>query len=107
MDQLQGCTCAYYWKPFSQRTFFVINSDAAWTTPHGQSGPGATVRFLSLTVLLSVLTGCASSVTAHVSSNFLLEITSYFVNRLRYLSNSSLSSNAMVPSAIAPIPLKK
>ena len=28
MDQLQGCTCAYYWKPFSQRTFFVIRPDA-------------------------------------------------------------------------------
>ena len=28
MEQLPGCTCAYYWKPFSQRTFFVINPDA-------------------------------------------------------------------------------
>ena len=28
MNQLPGCTCAYYWKSLSQRTFFVINPDA-------------------------------------------------------------------------------
>ena len=28
MNQLPGCTHAYYWRPFSQRTFFVINPDA-------------------------------------------------------------------------------
>ena len=28
MNQLTGCTHAYYWRPFSQRTFFVINPDA-------------------------------------------------------------------------------
>ena len=28
MNQLPGCTCAYWWKRFNHRTFFVINPDA-------------------------------------------------------------------------------
>ena len=28
MERLPGCACAYYWKPLSQRTFFVINPDS-------------------------------------------------------------------------------
>ena len=27
MDRLPGCTCAYYWKRWSNRTFFIINPD--------------------------------------------------------------------------------
>ena len=29
MTHLPGCTCAYYWRRFSNRTFFVINADSA------------------------------------------------------------------------------
>lgn len=29
MNEVRGCTCAYYWRPFSQRSFFVVNADAA------------------------------------------------------------------------------
>ena len=27
MGQLPGCTCAYYWRRWSNRTFFIVNAD--------------------------------------------------------------------------------